>query len=62
MPDADRTDTAAFAVDLLQDISRRVEESRLAEHDIAVAQVLEHIRNDPRMSQHALPGHPAPDA
>lgn len=54
MPDAPEEDVADFGFELLQDMSARIEDSRFAEYDQSVGQVLMHLETDTLMMQKAV--------
>jgi len=54
MPTAANEDVAHLGYELLQDISGRIEEDRIAEYDRAIGQVIDRLETDPKLMQKAI--------
>jgi hypothetical protein len=54
MPDAPDEEIADFGIELLEDMSKRIDASRQSKYEEAVGQALEHLDADPMMIQNAM--------
>jgi len=57
LPDAPADEIADLGLEFLEDISERIDEARVEEHDRAVGQVLRHLETDSTLMQQAVLEH-----